>query len=163
MVPDLVDLRLEVVYWLRQTAVPLRPGDDIDRTQLRGLSEQVQGRLTDESLLYSKAVVSGESALSPANDIVRFQFAFSLIAHFAVLADEFHTLVREYEMSLPEETNGAKAGTSIETVSIHYALCASPYCLGSGGTGGRDVWILGTGTTPFLSLADPRGVSGEGN
>ncbi|KAF4673537.1 hypothetical protein FOL47_010445 [Perkinsus chesapeaki] len=104
LVPDLVDLRLEVVYWLRQTAVPLKPGDEIDATELLAMAEQVQGRLTDESLLYSKAVVSGESDLSPANDIVRFQFAFSLIAHFAVLADEFHTLVRDYEMSLPEKT-----------------------------------------------------------
>ncbi|KAF4673542.1 hypothetical protein FOL47_010450 [Perkinsus chesapeaki] len=97
LMPDIVELRLEVVYWLRTTAKPINTEKDIEQTDLMNLATELSSRLSQESISYSEKVLEGESSLSPANDIVRFQFAMSLIAKFAVLSDEFYTLVRRQQ------------------------------------------------------------------
>ncbi|KAF4655385.1 hypothetical protein FOZ61_007602 [Perkinsus olseni] len=102
LVANIVELRLETVYWLRRSASPIGDDGAIHETDLVELGNQMKIRLNEQSLIYGTKVFSGESSLSPATDIVRFQFAMSLIARFAMLSDDFHRLVREYEKSLPE-------------------------------------------------------------
>ncbi|KAF4698390.1 hypothetical protein FOZ62_004643, partial [Perkinsus olseni] len=99
---NIVELRLETVYWLRRSASPIGDDGAIHETDLVELGNQMKIRLNEQSLIYGTKIFSGESSLSPATDIVRFQFAMSLIARFAMLSDDFHRLVREYEKSLPE-------------------------------------------------------------
>ncbi|KAF4702027.1 hypothetical protein FOZ62_011123, partial [Perkinsus olseni] len=97
LMPDIVDMRLEVVYWLRTTAKPIRDDKEIEQTDLMNLATELSSRLSQASITYSEKVVEGESSLSPANDIVRFQFAMSLIAKFAILSNEFYNLVRRQQ------------------------------------------------------------------
>ncbi|KAF4743168.1 hypothetical protein FOZ63_016161 [Perkinsus olseni] len=105
LLADITELRLKVVFWLRTLTRPkIRDPKEVEGPHLKENAAKLEALLLEKSLDYSRLQVSGRSRIVPAEDVVRFQYACSAMTRFAVLAQEFHEILRAKE----EDMDGSR-------------------------------------------------------